>query len=48
MITHSEIVVLMRCRQEDLLLFVNQVIAQMKADGSLRALHEKYGLQFVY
>ena len=42
--THSEIGVLMRRGQDDLLRFVNQVIAQMKADGSLRALREKYGL----
>lgn len=42
--THGEIGVLMRRGQDDLLRFVNQVIAQMKADGSLRALREKYGL----
>ena len=41
-ITHGEIGVLMRRGQEDLLLFVNHVIAQMKADGTLRALIEKY------
>jgi len=46
--THGEIGVLMRRGQDDLLRFVNQVIAQMKADGSLRALHEKYGLQYIY
>ena len=46
--THGEIGVLMRRGQEDLLQFVNQVIAQMKADGSLRSLHEKYGLQYIY
>lgn len=46
--THGEIGVLMRCGLEDLLRFVNQVIAQMKADGSLRRLHEKYGLQYIY
>jgi cyclohexadienyl dehydratase len=43
--THSEIGVLMRRGQEDLLQFVNQVIAQMKAEGSLRRLREKYGLR---
>ena len=42
--THSEIGVLMRKGQDDLLLFVNQMIRQMKADGSLRRLCEKYGL----
>ena len=46
--TQGEIGVLMRRGQEDLLRFVNQVIAQMKADGTLRALHEKYGLQYAY
>ena len=46
--TNGEIGVLMRRGQEDLLRFVNQVIAQMKADGTLRALHEKYGLQYAY
>ena len=46
--THGEIGVLMRRGQEDLLLFVNQVIAQMKADGSLRVLCEKYGLPYAY
>jgi cyclohexadienyl dehydratase len=46
--THGEIGALMRRGQEDLLQFVNQVIAQMKADGSLRRLHEKYGLQYIY
>ena len=44
--TEGEIGVLMRRGQEDLLLFINQVIAQMKANGSLRALHEKYGLVY--
>ena len=37
------------CRgQDDLLALVNSVIAQMKADGSLRQLHEKYGLIYAY
>ena len=44
--THGEIGVLMRRGQDDLLAFVNQVIAQMKASGSLRALYEKYGLVY--
>ena len=42
--THGEIGVLMRKGQEDLLTLVNALIAQMKADGTLRELHEKYGL----
>ena len=42
--THSEIGVLMRKGQDDLLQFVNQMIRQMKADGSLHRLCEKYGL----
>ncbi len=46
--TNGEIGALMRRGQEDLLQFVNQVIAQMKATGSLRTLHEKYGLQYIY
>ena len=43
--THSEIGVLMRKGQDDLLQFVNQMIRQMQADGSLGRLKEKYGLQ---
>ena len=46
--THGEIGVLMRKGQDDLLALVNSVIAQMKADGSLRELHEKYGLVYGY
>ena len=45
---HGEIGVLMRKGQEDLLLLVNDVIRQMKSDGSLRRLHEKYGLVYGY
>ena len=44
--THGEIGVLMRKGQEDLLQLVNDVIRQMKSDGSLRQLHEKYGLVY--
>ena len=44
--THGEIGVLMRKGQDDLLALVNAVIAQMKADGSLRQLHKKYGLVY--
>ena len=43
---HGEIGVLMRKGQEDLLQLVNDVIRQMKADGLLRKLHEKYGLVY--
>ena len=46
--THGEIGVLMRKGQDDLLALVNSVIAQMKADGTLRRLHEKYGLIYAY
>jgi ABC-type amino acid transport substrate-binding protein len=43
---HGEIGVLMQKGQEDLLQVVNNVIRQMKSDGSLRKLHEKYGLVY--
>ena len=46
--THGEIGVLMRKGQDDLLALVNAVIAQMKADGTLRQIHEKYGLVYAY
>ena len=46
--THGEIGVLMRQGQTDLLQLVNDVISQMKADGTLRQLHEKYGLVYAY
>ena len=46
--THGEIGVLMQKGQEDLLQMVNHVISQMKKDGSLRKLHEKYGLVYAY
>lgn len=46
--THGEIGVLMRKGQDDLLQFVNTVISQMKADGTLRQLHQKYGLVYGY
>lgn len=45
---HGEIGVLMQKGQEDLLQMVNSVIRQMKADGSLRRLHEKFGLVYAY
>ncbi len=46
--THGEIGVLMQKGQEDLLEMVNKTIRQMKSDGSLRSLHEKYGLVYAY
>ena len=46
--THGEIGVLMQKGQEDLLQMVNNVIRQMKSDGSLQKLHEKYGLVYAY
>ncbi|MBO4464275.1 MAG: transporter substrate-binding domain-containing protein [Prevotella sp.] len=46
--THGEIGVLMRKGQDDLLDLVNALITQMKTDGTLRELHEKYGLVYDY
>lgn len=46
--THGEIGVLMRKGQDDLLQFVNASIQQMKKDGTLRKLHEKYNLVYVW
>jgi cyclohexadienyl dehydratase len=46
--THGEIGVLMQKGQEDLLRVVNSTIRQMKLDGTLRRLHEKYGLVYAY
>lgn len=46
--THGEIGVLMRKGQDDLLALVNSIIRQMKADGTLRQLTEKYGLVYAY
>ena len=46
--THGEIGVLMQKGQEDLLQRVNSTIRRMKADGTLRRLHEKYGLVYAY
>lgn len=45
---HAEIGVLMQKGQEDLLQLVNAIIRQMKLDGTLRRLHEKYGLVYSY
>ena len=46
--THGEIGVLMRKGQDDLLQLVNNTIRQMKSDGTLRSLHDKYGLIYAY
>ena len=46
--TQSEIGVLMQKGQDDLLEVVNTIIHQMKSDGSLRQLCEKYGLVYSY
>ena len=46
--TRGQIGVLMRKGQEDLMDVVNATIRQMKADGRLRQLHEKYGLIYAY
>ena len=46
--TRGEIGVLMQKGQEDLLQTVNSTIRRMKSDGSLRRLHEKYGLVYAY
>lgn len=46
--TNSFIGVLMRKDQKDLLEAVNKVINRMKADGSLKELHEKYGLFYSF
>ncbi len=46
--THGEIGVLMRKDQEDLLQLVNNIIREMKSDGTLRRLHDKYGLVYAY
>ena len=46
--THGEIGVLMRQGQDDLLALVNSIIRQMKSDGTLRQLTEKYGLVYAY
>ena len=45
---HGEIGVLMQKGQDDLLQMVNTTIRQMKSDGTLRQLHEKYGLVYAY
>ena len=46
--THGEIGVLMKKGQDDLMEMVNNAIEKMKSDGTLRRLHEKYGLVYAY
>ena len=46
--THGEIGVLMQKGQDDLMEMVNNAIRRMKSDGTLRRLHEKYGLVYAY
>ncbi len=46
--THGQIGVLMRKGQDDLLQVVNNTIRQMKSDGTLRRLHDKYELIYAY
>ncbi len=46
--TRGEIGVLMQKGQDDLLQLVNLCLRQMKSDGTLRKLHEKYGLVYAY
>lgn len=46
--THGEIGVLMRQGQDDLLALINSLIRQMKSDGTLRQLTERYGLVYAY
>ena len=46
--THGEIGVLMQKGQEDLLQIVNSTIRRMKSDGTLRRLHEKFGLRYTF
>ncbi len=46
--THGEIGVLMQKNKPELLAKVNAVILQMKHDGTLKQLHEKFGLVYGY
>ena len=46
--TNGEIGVLMQKNQPELLAKVNAVILQMKQDGTLKQLHEKFGLVYGY
>ena len=46
--THGQIGVLMRKGRKDLMETVNRTIREMKADGRLKKLHEKFGLVYGY
>ena len=46
--TRGQIGILMRKGQEDLLQMINNIIRQLKEDNTLRHLHEKYGLVYLY
>ena len=46
--TRGQIGVLMRKGQDDLLKQVNEIIRKMKSNGTLRRLHDKYGLAYGY
>lgn len=46
--TRGQIGVLMRRGQDDLLKKVNAKIREMKSNGKLKALHDKYGLVYGY
>ena len=46
--THGEIGILLQKNKTELLTKINSIISQMKADGSLKKIHEKYGLVYGY
>ena len=46
--TRGQIGILMRKGQDDLLKKVNSIIKEMKSDGRLKDLHDKYGLVYGY
>ena len=46
--TRGQIGILMRKGQDDLLKKVNSIIKEMKSDGKLKDLHDKYGLVYGY
>ena len=46
--THGEIGILMQKNKPELLAKVNAIILQMKQDGTLKQLHEKFGLVYGY
>ena len=46
--THGEIGILMQKNKPELLAKVNAAILQMKQDGTLKQLHEKFGLVYGY